>query len=269
MKLCFIITCKVYHNYTSYLTMYVNNIINFYNDSLIILVDNNSDYSEYFNQFRNIKNVVILENISEQKFEIGANNFAINYIINNNLIFDYYICTGDTFILVNNYNFEILKNKNICACTINYIPNNVIKDNLMVRNKLCEINLADLVNEPYDGCLSSSFVCNHDSLLKINLYTKNIRVTSKNDAMNYERLLGALIYLCNNHQNYCLEEKNNTQILYDFWNVDPNKDKHKCLAFLKIGQGKSELTENNQKTINNPSFNDVLDYLKKTNSKGV
>ena len=42
MKLCFIITCKVYHNYISYLTLYVNNIINFYNDSLIILVDNNS-----------------------------------------------------------------------------------------------------------------------------------------------------------------------------------------------------------------------------------
>ena len=85
MKLCFIIACKVYKNYKSYLPFTIKNINEFYPNSTIILVDNNSKYSEYYNIFKNEQNIILLENTSSCKFELGAYNFATKYIIDNNL----------------------------------------------------------------------------------------------------------------------------------------------------------------------------------------
>ena len=43
-KVCFIISHFYNRNYTSYIKYYIDNIQYFYNDSLIIIVDNNSKY---------------------------------------------------------------------------------------------------------------------------------------------------------------------------------------------------------------------------------
>ena len=100
ISLCFIISCKVYKNYKSHLLFYVNNIKAFYPEAIILLVDNNSLYGkEFYKQFQDIKNVICLENTNESKFEVGAYNFGIEYIINNNLHFDYYVFTQDTMVL--------------------------------------------------------------------------------------------------------------------------------------------------------------------------
>ena len=72
-KVIFIIAHKYFRGYESYIEYYINNIKKFYEKSLIIVVDNNSNYKDdIFDKLKIYDNVVLLDNDIKCKFEIGA-----------------------------------------------------------------------------------------------------------------------------------------------------------------------------------------------------
>ena len=137
-NICFVISHKYYRTYPSFIKLYVDNIQKFYDNSLILICDNNSKYiCDIKDIFKDYTNVIIIDNNTECKFEIGAYNCGINYIINNNILekYEYYVFTQDNFIIKNKYDFNNLINNNVTACTINsyyqdgenqYITNQVL-----------------------------------------------------------------------------------------------------------------------------------------------
>jgi hypothetical protein len=117
MKLLFLIACKYFRNYKSYIETYINNIQKFYDDVDILIVDNNSRHIEdIINIISKYKNVYLITNRSNNKYEIGAYRFGIKFMdefINN---YEYIIFSQDTYIIINKYDFNILKDKNVKAC---------------------------------------------------------------------------------------------------------------------------------------------------------
>ena len=169
-NVCFIISCKYNRNYINFIKYCIDNIIKYYTNYLIIIVDNNSIYiNDLISLFNllNYKNIIILINSNECKFEIGAYNFGIVYLIQNNLIdkYDYFIFTQDNFVLKNKYDFNIFKNNNIFAAGINggYFPYpkdptlvNVILHNTY--NILKEINLFNNLDKIIEECFCVCFI---------------------------------------------------------------------------------------------------------------
>lgn len=119
-SVCFVITLKYVRGYNSYIKIYIDNIQKFYENSFIIIVDNNSIYLKDIEIiFMNYKNIIIITNNSDKKFELGGHLFGLNWIIENNYTnFDYYIFTQDTFYINSKYDFNKLKYLNIQACSI-------------------------------------------------------------------------------------------------------------------------------------------------------
>ena len=262
-SLCFFIACKVVKNYISYLPKYINNIKTFYPDALILLIDNNSvDGPEFYKQFQNIKNVICLENTSESKFEQGAYNFGTKYIINNNLKYDYYICIQDTFIMVNKYDFNILKTHNTKACSIHLFS--IFHDTNHANFGdyiLKKVGLFE-VGEEYYGCYGISYICNYDCLIQIYNMTQNCIIIYKyancngftrtyieNNKINYDKVycssddfeasLGKILYVLNNKR-YDSIEGFITDMKYSTYNINPLSDEAKKLehCFIKAYQGK-------------------------------
>jgi hypothetical protein len=240
-SLCFIIACKVYKNYQSYIPKYIDNINLYYPGAKIILVDNNSVYKEFYEILKNIyPDVIILENTSESKFEVGAYKFATEYIINNNLHYDYYICTQDTFILVNKYNFNELVTNNIKAASLGHF--------YFHRSSGLHIRVLSLLgiydpNEEFLCCWCSSWVCDHKSLLDINIMLKNIIPTTRYESMESERYMGKILKILNNNVSYSIEkgvEGNN----YDCHSIDLTSEDAKKTGnyFIKRAQQKNENT---------------------------
>ena len=72
-KLCFIIAHIYFRGYESYLKYYISNINKFYpNDTLILVVDNGTKYKEDIFTDITDKNVVVIDNENEAKFEAHA-----------------------------------------------------------------------------------------------------------------------------------------------------------------------------------------------------
>jgi hypothetical protein len=241
ISLCFIISCKVYKQYKIYLPFYISNIKEYYPTALIILVDNNSEYNEYYNQFKGIDNIVLLENTSKAKFELGAYKFATEYIIKNNLMFDYYVCVQDTFVLVNKYDFNTLRNDNVKACTIQYFEFNQSL-NLHV-NVLSQLNLYD-PTEKFSFCWCSSWCCDHENLLKINEMLYSITPITRNDSEQTERYMGKILKMLNNNVFYSIVKATNMSCGYNCLNIDPTSEFAKRLGhhFIKSAQQKNEGT---------------------------
>jgi hypothetical protein len=240
-SLCFIIACKVYKTYKSYLNKYIENIQTYYPEAKIILVDNNSVYNEFYQTLNSIHpDVIILENTSDSKFEVGAYKFATEYIIKNNLSFDYYICTQDTFILVNKYDFNELVKNNVKAAAISHFYfHRSCGLHINVLNQLGLYN----PSEDFLCCWSNSWVCNHDSLLQINKLLHEIKPITRYQSMETERYMGKILKLLNNNISYSIEkgiEGNN----YDCHSIDPTSDSAKLTGnyFIKRAQQKNENT---------------------------
>jgi len=256
IKICFIISCKINKNYKSYLSFYVNNINTYYSNAKIILVDNNSKHKDIYKEFDENKNIIILENTSDSKFELGAYNFAIEYIITNNLSFDYYICTQDTMVLENYYDFNNLKVLNIKACPIYLVAHNLI--GYYGYDILKYFNLYE-ENENYYCCWCFSFIVDHESLLYINNLTKNIIIQNRYKPDNFERFkndkvyaytiefesaLGKILYKANNNKLFCLDgDMDNRR--YDCHTIDLDSEEAKNTGhfFVKLSQKKTENTE--------------------------
>lgn len=256
-RVCFIIACKVYRNYKSFLSTYINNINSFYSNALILLIDNNSKYAkEFYKQFETIQNVVVLENTSESKFEVGAYNFGIQYIIDNNLSFDYFVCSQDTMVLVNNFDFNILKESNTKACPIYLLKHKYIGQ--YGYDLLKHLNLYE-ENEEYFCCWCIGFVVDNESLLKLNNLTKNITTKNRSKVENFERIidnkvyayttefeasLGKILYTLNDNK-YNSVEGDADLMRYNCHEVQPDSEDAKRTGhfFVKLAQNKTENTE--------------------------
>lgn len=246
LKLCFIIACRVSKNHKSYIDFTVQNINNLYSNSTIILVDNNSVYPEYFEQFKNVKNVIYLLNTSDQKYELGAYNFALKYIKSNNMIFDYYTCLQDLLIPINKYNYNKLKDNKINALCI-YIFDTKF---LCHRNNVCKVykiflNIKNIKhNNDFKGCTYHSFIINYEYFKKLNELTKDLIIKERKNSEGTERILGKLINVFNNNYENSVDG-NFEDIKYDVKTVDPKSEETKQLGyhFIKVSQGKDNNTK--------------------------
>jgi len=229
-KVCFMIANKYIRNYPSFIDHYVENIQNCYKNSLILIIDNNSDNFEDINirlkKYEN-NNLVIITNTSESKFELGAYKFGINYIINNNLLskYDYYIFTQDTFVLKNKFDFYKFIENNVFACPIKcHIDDNFNRHSNdyydpLVSTLLHKLNLQNNIND-LRLCWANSFVLHNSKVKQFYELVKDIITKNKTDACLVERLLSPILYTLNNYKNYTLDNIYTEQEIYDLWSID-------------------------------------------------
>lgn len=241
-SLCFIIACKVYRSYDSYIPFYVSKIKEYYPEAMIILVDNNSDYSELYTQFSSMNNLIVLENTSESKFELGAYKFATEYIKNNNLKFDYYVCSQDTFVLVNKYDFNTLVKDNVKACSIGHFYFH--RSSGLHINVLKRLGLYD-PSETFLCCWCVSWTCDHESLLKINDLLLSIIPKTRYESMETERYMGKILKMLNNNIEYAIEIGVECNADYSCHSIDPRSvdAKNTNHYFIKRAQQKTEHTK--------------------------
>jgi len=250
-KLCFIIAHRYYRNYKSYMKFYVENINKFYKNSLIIIVDNNSKYFDDIKKLlNNYENIIFLINNSECKFEIGAYNVGINYIINNNLIekYNYYIFSQDTFVLKNKCDFNNLSNNNILACAFNHLENIPYDCNFNIYDPICinilnKINIYDKLSN-FGLCWCCSFILHNSKVLDYYNIVKYEIITSRfGGSVQSERYLSGILYYLNNNKyiSLCGDSSSPSILGYDCWKVDIENNNLPNF-FIKTVQQKTENT---------------------------
>jgi hypothetical protein len=252
-KVVFIISHKYYRGYESYTEYYIQNIKKFYTESLIIVVDNNSVYKDdIFNNLRKYENVVLIDNNIECKFEIGAYNVGLKYLIDNNLYlkYSYIVLTQDTFIIKNKVDFNSLNEQNITACPINsyfqdgmlqHISNGVL-ESIGLLNNLDKVTF----------CWCSSFIISTSKCLKLYDYIKNIIIVNRQGSCASERYLARILWELNDYKNNDID--GDIRYLGDVWdgkrNPNPKYDCHSVNVFdenikshfVKRAQQKTETT---------------------------
>jgi hypothetical protein len=241
-NICFVISHKYYRTYPSFIKLYVDNIQKFYNQSLILICDNNSKYfGDIKELLKDYNNIIFIDNNSPCKFEIGAYNCGINYILNNNILenYEYYVFTQDNFIIKNKYDFNNLVNNDVKACTINsYYQDGACKETSDV--VLASIGLLDNLDK-ITFCWCSSFILHKSKLSAFLDLTKNIIITIRAQSCASERYLARILYELNRHKNFDIDgDIRNLKEKYDCWNVDFNN--HINSFFVKKVQQKNETT---------------------------
>jgi len=244
-KIAFIIAHKYFRGYESYLNHYVENIMKFYNDSLIIIVDNNSANKEdVLSSIKTDANIVILDNDIECKFELGAYQVGIKYLQEHNLImnYNYFMFTQDTYVLKNKFDINSLISQNVYAGSIIGLHNDwakmdVVKPTLELLGLYSNLTGIDL-------CWCNSFIVVNHKILELYNYIKNIIITVRHQSEASERYLGKILYELNDHKNYSIDGNDNSFIV--------NGIKHDCHSikitdeidkhFCKIAQQKNERT---------------------------
>ena len=159
-RLIFIIAHKYIRGYPTYTQYYVDTIQRLYVNPLIIIVDNNSlARDDIFNNLKDYKDVILLDNNISCKFEIGAYQVGMKYLIDHNIIsnYSYCVCAQDNFILKNYFDFNQLRINNITACPINsFYPDGECPD--IVKDVLTRLNLYNNLDK-MNFCWCSKF-CN-------------------------------------------------------------------------------------------------------------
>lgn len=224
-KPVFIIAHKYFRGYQSYLKHYIENILNFYGENCyIIIVDNNSNYpQDVFETLPDVNNIKILTNDIECKFELGAYQVGIRYIIENNLLdyYDYYVCTQDNFIIKNKLNFNELFNSNVYACPINsyYQDGGHFAVTTMVLNTLGLNDNLDKIT----FCWCSSFIVHKSKINQLYGYLKKIVITIRMQSEASERYLARILWELNEYKNNDIDGDISTlkERHYYCWTVDP------------------------------------------------
>jgi len=252
-KPIFIIAHKYFRGYDSYSEYYVQTIQKYYEDSLIIFVDNNSTHKEdIFVNLRNYKNVILLDNDIDCKFEIGAYQVGMKYLLDNSLINDYsyIVFTQDTFILKNRLDFNSLYNSDVKACTINsYFQDGMLQG--ISNEVLSKLGLLDNLDK-CTFCWCCSFIISSSKTEQLYDYFKQIVITSRSESCAAERYLARILWELNDHKNYDIDgdirylgdmwnNVANTEPKYDCHSVNPFDDNIKTF-FVKRAQQKTEYT---------------------------
>lgn len=207
--------------YISYLKYYIDNIQSFYEDSLTVVIDNNSQYKEdIFNELKNYKNLVILDNNIESKFEIGAYTVGLNYLFENNIVhnYDYFAFTQDNFILKNKLDFESLIQKNIKACPINdWHPES---HSSAMYEKLVPLGICDNLDK-ISFCWCSSFIVHESKIKNLHDYLSKIKITNRWESACGERFLSRILWELNEGKNDSIDGNlDDLRKKYDCWSVD-------------------------------------------------
>lgn len=243
-KLAFIIGHKYFEGYPSYLQYYIDNINKIYPNSLIIVVDNNSTNPDKVSENLAGQNVTLLRNNIECKFELGAYKVGMEFIIAQNLLhqYDYFIFTQDTYVLKNKYDFNILKQNAVEACSLIGWRNDweifeicaPVLRSIGLVNKLDEANL----------CWCNSFIVSNKKLVTLYDLTKDIIITNRRESMASERYLGLILFELNNQKNFAIDGPDNNYLIngksFNCLEVDMYSDVNKY--FCKVCQQKNETT---------------------------
>ncbi|NBU81660.1 MAG: hypothetical protein EBS55_08435 [Flavobacteriaceae bacterium] len=260
---CFIIAHKWVRGYTSYIKHYVDNIKSFYRDSLILIVDNNSEFKEdVLDVLKNTENVILLNNNTEYLFEQGAYLFGLDYLLKEDLVkyYDYFVFTQDTYILKNKFNFDELIQKKVLACPISWgigtqdfpldhiLPHlqllEVYDENLELNTdvSLCHLEeYEESILKKILHCYCTCYIIHTSKLNELFGYLKKIKITTRWESELGERYFAWVLYKMNGNKNYQIDR---CPYLYDHRGkdtIDLHKDFHYGY-FAKHQQGKNENT---------------------------
>jgi hypothetical protein len=242
-KVGFIIAHKYFRGWESYLNYYINNIFEYYESPLVIVVDNNSKYkNDIFEKLDKKNEVVLLDNDIESKFELGAYQVGLRYMIEQNLHneYDYVVLSQDNFIINKKLDFNQLLDNNVDACPINsYFPDGELRG-------ICDSVLGGLeMNNNLDKitfCWCSSFILGKKNINRMYEITKKIKQTVRTESCAAERYLARILWELNDYKNYDIDGDIRVLIdKYDCWTVNPY-DRNINSFFIKKVQQKNENT---------------------------
>lgn len=242
-SICFIIAHKYYRQYPSYLDLYLTNIEKYYDDSFTIVVDNNS---KYIDDIRPIiekhSRVILLINDSQCKFEIGAYKCGIKYINDHDLInrYEYFVFAQDTFVLINKYDFTILRDNGIEACTVgSFYPDGLVPD--VIYNVLNPIGLYNDMDK-ITFCWCCTFVLSKNKINDFLKLVSHVIINERRESCGAERYLARILYELNDHKNFDIDG-DCRNLKYDCHTVDIlNIDSNIAHYFVKHAQQKTEKT---------------------------
>lgn len=242
-KVCFIIAHKYVRGYRSFLKFYIENIIKFYGDkALVLVVDNDSPHKDdIFDTIPPKKNIVFLDNQTECGFEIGGYKVGMKYILENNLIdnYHYYVCTQDTFIIRNKFDFNTLLKDKVAACPINSMFPSDGEGRPVVENVLTDLGLYNNMDR-ITFCWANSFIVSNKKLLQLYGFLSKITVTKKAESQASERYLARILAELNDYDHTDIDGDLRTQNQrhYDCHTVDPYSESKSF--FVKTIQNKNQ-----------------------------
>lgn len=249
--ICFIISHRYYRTYPSYIQYYVDNIQKYYENALTIIVDNNSSHLDDIREkLADYKNVIILVNDTECKFELGAYNEGIRYLINHNIYNDYsyVVFSQDTFVLKNKFDFrEFTQKKTTAGVFIGSECGQDFEYGLNLHpttqyfwNKLEMDKYYPFLNKGF--CWCCSFFLHSSKIGEFLNLTQHIVIKVRNDSCALERYLWMIMYRLNNNKLENIDGLlEHIHLKYDCHRVNIINDSVSCY-FVKHTQQKTETT---------------------------